>query len=391
MPFPVLLSACRTPIGKFQGALSTLSAPQLGAVVIEECLERLPLEKSEIDDVIMGNVLGAGVGQAPARQAALQAGIPESVSALTINKMCGSGLQAVMLAAQAVKAEEAELVVAGGMESMSQAPFLIRRDMAKFGHQQLLDAMLFDGLQCSMTGQGMGMYAEAVAQDHQISREALDEFALESHQRAVATEESGLFQYEIAPVTVKSRRGETSIESDETPRAEATLQQLSGLRPAFTKEGVVTAGNSSSISDGAAAVVVASEQYAEQNEIQPMARILASATSGLAPKDLFVAPILAVQTAVAKAGLNLSEIDLFEINEAFASQMIACMNGLELEADRVNIYGGAIALGHPIGASGARTLVTLLNGLEQTQKRLGVVALCLGGGNAVAMVVERLE
>jgi len=383
-----ILSACRTPIGKFRGSLSSLPVTELGAHVVRETVYRAGLEPGNIDEVILGNVLSAGVGQAPARQAALRAGLPPTVAALTVNKVCGSGLKAVMLAAQGVRCGDVELVVAGGMESMSQAGFVMPRDAHALGDRRLLDSLTHDGLTCSFSQQSMGEIAEGLAKQTGISRQEQDSFALESHRRAVAAAESGAFPAEIVPISMR-RSSEEFVSRDEGPRSDTSLERLSKLAPSFNSGGTVTAGNSSKISDGAAAVVVGSSKLAKSSGKRPLARIVASAGSGGEPQDVFTAPVEAIRRVVAKANRSLDEIDLFEINEAFAVQMLACMRELGLPADRVNIHGGAIALGHPIGASGARVLVTLLGALERLGGRLGVAALCLGGGNAVAMLVER--
>jgi acetyl-CoA C-acetyltransferase len=387
----LIAAACRTPIGRFQGNLSGLSATDLGAIVIREVLQRSRLPAETVDEVIMGNVLCAGAGQAPARQAALRGGLPATVSALTINKVCGSGLKAVMLAAQAIRAGEGDVLIAGGMESMSRAPWLLPRDHPDLGALTLADSMLLDGLTCAFGQSSMGVIAEDLASREGISREAQDAFSLQSHRLALAAQQTGMFQAELVPVTIRDKSGERVINQDEGPRGETSLERLAKLKPAFRSPGSVTAGNSSMISDGAAAVLVASEDAVQQHHLTPMARILAWASSGGPPEDLFIAPVEAIQQAVQKAGLAISDIDLFEINEAFAVQMIACMRRLGLSADRVNRHGGAIALGHPIGGSGARVLVTLLHVLHQSKARYGVAALCLGGGNAVAMVIERVE
>jgi acetyl-CoA C-acetyltransferase len=383
-----ILSACRTPIGKFRGALSSLPVTELGAIVVREAVRRAGASAADIDEVVMGNVLSAGVGQAPARQAALGAGLPPTVAALTINKVCGSGLKAVMLAAQAIRCGDADLVVAGGMESMSRAGFVLPRDAAPDAEPQQIDSMLYDGLTCAFTNQSMGEVAEDLAQRRDISREDQDQFALESHRRAIAAVDSGAFADEIIPVA--GRGGpDDHIRQDEGPRRDTSLEKLANLKPAFRAGGKVTSGNASIISDGAAAVVVGSEAAATRLGRRPLARIVAPATSGGEPQDVFTAPIEAIRQVVAKAGRTLADIDLYEINEAFAVEMLACIRELELPPDRVNVHGGAIAIGHPIGASGARVLVTLLGAMKQRGARLGVVALCLGGGNAVAMLVER--
>ncbi len=382
-----IISAARTPIGSFQGALKTLSATDLGAVAVEAVVERSGLELGQINEVILGNVITAGVGQAPARQAALKAGLPPTISAVTINKVCGSGLKAVMLADQAIRCGDATAIVAGGMENMTAAPHLARvRSGVKLGDTPLQDAMVLDGLTCSFEGCHMGLHAEHTAREYNVTRDMQDELALVSQQRAVQAIEEGVFTDEIVPVTVKSRRGETVVTTDEGPRPETTLEGLSGLRTVFDREGTVTAGNASTLSDGAAAVLVVDEEMAQSADWK--FRIVASCTSGTEPQDLFIAPVLAVRDAVEKAGWTLDDVDLYEINEAFASQIVACINELELDRSRVNIYGGGISLGHPIGASGARVLVTLIHALRRTGGQRGVASLCLGGGNAVAMAIE---
>ena len=382
-----IISAARTPIGSFQGAFKTLSATDLGAVAVEAVVERSGLELGQIDEVILGNVITAGVGQAPARQAALKAGLPATISAVTINKVCGSGLKAVMFADQAIRCGDAAAIVAGGMENMTAAPHLARvRSGVKLGDTPLQDAMVLDGLTCSFEGCHMGLHAEHTAREFNVTRDMQDEMALVSQQRAVQAIEEGVFSEEIVPVTVKSRRGETVVTNDEGPRPETTLEGLSGLRTVFDREGTVTAGNASTLSDGAAAVLVVDEEMAQSADWK--FRIVASCTSGTEPKDLFIAPVLAVRDAVEKAGWTLDDVDLYEINEAFASQIVACINELELDRSRVNIYGGGISLGHPIGASGARVLVTLIHALRRTGGQRGVASLCLGGGNAVAMAIE---
>jgi acetyl-CoA C-acetyltransferase len=389
MPTPVILSACRTPMGRLQGSLSSFTATQLGAIAVQAAVDRAGVRREEVNEVIMGSVLPAGVGQAPARQAALAAGLPETVAALTVNKVCGSGLKAVMLASQAIRAGDADVIIAGGMESMSHAPWLLPRETPKLGDRTLIDSMMHDGLTCAFSHKSMGEIAEALAARDGITRAMQDQYSGESHRRALAAQAEGAFDREMIPVTVRGRGGETIITRDEGPRAESTFEKLGSLAPAFSKTGTVTAGNASMISDGAAAVVVTSQTFAEQHNHRPLAKILASATSGTAPEDLFIAPVAALEQAVAKAGLKMSDIDLIEINEAFAVQMLACISRLKLSPERVNVHGGAIALGHPIGASGARVLTTLLYALARRQQRFGAAALCLGGGNAVALVIER--
>ena len=385
-----IIAGARTPIGKLLGALSTLTAPELGSFAIREAVKRSGLDPKQIEEVIMGNVLQAGVGQAPARQAALRAGLPPAVAALTVNKVCGSGLKAIMLADQAIRCGDAKVIVAGGMESMSRAPHFLpdSRRGCKFGSQQFLDVMIHDGLWCPTEKQGMGTLADTLAREQNVSRDAQDQFAAESHRRAIAALERGDFARETVPVSVTNRRGSVLVERDEGPRADASLESLAQLTPAFSATGTVTAGNSSQISDGAAAVVVVDEATAARIASPWKARIVASATSGVAPKDVFVAPVTAMKHVLDKAQLQLAEIDLVELNEAFAAQCLACFKPFELDQSRVNVHGGAIALGHPIGASGARVLVTLLHALSQRGLKRGLASLCLGGGNAVAMIVE---
>jgi len=393
MSQPVIVSAARTAIGKFQGALSGMSAAEIGALAFREALKRGAVPAGDIDEVILGNVVGAGVGMAPARQVALNAGLPDTISCYTVNKVCGSGLQAVMLAAQSIKAGDNKAVLAGGSESMSNAPFLLTkaRQGYGYGHGKLIDSLLNDGLECCVEKWHMGNAAEHIAKRFDISRDAADRFALESHKRAVAAQSGGKFKSEIVPVEIKQKKGPPVVfDTDEGPRAESTLEKLSSLKPAFDPSGVVTAGNASSLNDGAAAVVVTSAEYASQKGLKPLARILSYATSGVAPKDIFHAPALAVPESVKRAGLQLKDIDLFDLNEAFAVQALANVKVLEISADKVNVHGGAVALGHPLGASGARCLTTLLYAMIDRKARYGCTALCLGGGNAVAMVIERL-
>ena len=392
MPDAFIVAGCRTPTGRLLGGLSSVPAPQLGAAVIREAISRSHLSSDRVLEVIMGNVLTAGVGQAPARQAALAAGCSNEVAALTINKVCGSGLKAVMLADQAIRAGDADVIVAGGMESMSRAPHLLLNTRAgwKFGNQEAVDAMLHDGLFCAWEQTLMGNIADETARQHSISRTEQDAFAAESHRRAINAARQKAFAAEIIPVTIHGRRHERVIDTDEGPRDNTTPESLANLAAAFDKDGTVTAGNASQISDGAAAVVVTNRQVAAQIDSPIKARIVATATSGGAAKDLFVAPVAAIESVLAKAGITMHDVDLVELNEAFAAQCLACMRPLDLGSEKVNVRGGAIALGHPIGASGARILVTLLYALRDLGKERGVAALCLGGGNAVAMLVERV-
>jgi acetyl-CoA C-acetyltransferase len=390
----VILSAVRTPIGKFLGELSSFPAPRLGAVAVREALARTGMSPERVDEVIMGNVIQAGVGQNPARQAALFAGLPTTIAAFTVNKVCGSGLKAVMLAAQAIRAGDAEIVVAGGMESMSRAPFLLPnvRQGYKYGDQKTVDALIQDGLWCAFENWPMGDAAEHIATKCGIDRGDQDRFSAQSHRRAAAAWESGDFAAEIVAVPLTSggrKPAAASITKDEGIRPDSTADGLGKLKPAFRPDGTVTAGNASQLSDGAAALVVASVSAASRFGVKPLARIVSYATSGVDPKDIFIAPVTAVQMAAEKAGRKLSEIDLFELNEAFASQMLACNKELHIDESRINVNGGAIAMGHPIGASGARVLTTLVHALERRGLKRGIASLCLGGGNAVAMVVER--
>jgi len=396
---PVIVSATRTPIGRFLGGLSPLSAPELGAIAIREAVRRAGVSLDDIDEVIMGNVIQGGVGQAPARQAALKAGIPSSVSAMTINKVCGSGLKSVMLASQAIKAGDLQVAVAGGQESMSNAPFYVygMRNGVKAGDQTMVDGMIKDGLWCSSCDVHMGSHAEYTARKAEITRAQQDEFALSSHQKAVAAIESGKFKAEIVPVQIPGRKGPTTVDTDEGPRKDTSLDALAKLKPAFPpKSGsaenlTVTAGNAPGLNDGAAALVVTSEEYARAHGLTILARVTGYATGAVAPQDLFFAPIMAVRNLMAKSGTSISDYDLIEANEAFASQALADGNELAWAWDRVNVNGGAIALGHPIGASGARVLTTLLYALEDRNKERGLATLCLGGGDAVALSVERVN
>jgi acetyl-CoA C-acetyltransferase len=391
----VILSAVRTPSGRFQGSLSSLPATRLGAIVVKAAVERAGIaDPSEIDEVLMGNVVSAGLGQNPARQAALFAGLPESVGATTLNKVCGSALKAVMLAAQAIRAGDGDLFVAGGMESMSRAPFLIdgRTGNLRFGHAQLTDALLHDGLWDPFENWGMGNSAEFIAEVYGVTRQAMDEFALSSHQKAIAAIDAGKFKAEIVPVEIAGRKGEVTVfDTDETPRRDTSLEALAKLPPAFQKDGKVTAGNSPGLNDGAAAVVVASRAKAQMLGKKPLARIVGYAQAAVAPKYLFDAPAHAIPRLLEKVGWTLHEVDLIELNEAFAAQALA--NGTALKErgwdwSKVNVHGGAIALGHPIGASGARILTTLIYALRERGLRRGIAALCLGGAEAVSMAVE---
>jgi acetyl-CoA C-acetyltransferase len=389
---PVILSACRTPIGRYLGGLAPLSAPALGALVVHEAVRRAGLDPAAVEEVILGNVLQGGVGQAPARQAAIRAGLPGLVPSLTINKVCGSGLKAVMLAAQAVKAGDAQCVVAGGMESMSNAPHYVYglRSGIKAGNQQLVDGMIHDGLWDSFSNQHMGNLAEYTAKQARISRADQDQFALDSHRKAVAAMEACHFKDETVAVQVPGKKAATVIDKDEGPRKDTTLAALATLKPSFEQDGTVTPGNAPGLNDGASALVVTSLAFARAHGVKPLARVTAYATGGGEPKDLFFAPIVAVQNLLAKAKTTISDYDLIEANEAFAVQVLADGRALGWDWSRVNVHGGAIALGHPIGASGARVLTTLLYALKRYGKRTGLATLCLGGGNAVALSVEAL-
>jgi acetyl-CoA C-acetyltransferase len=388
----VIVSATRTPIGKFQGALKAFTSPQLGSIVVRSAIERAGIEASQVDEVIMGCVLQAGLGQNPARQAALDAGIPHKVSALTVNKVCGSGLKSVMLAAQSIALGDNEIVVAGGMESMSNAPYLLAkaREGYRMGNGEIIDSMIHDGLWCAFDQWHMGETGEVVAEKYGITRREQDEYAVNSNRRAAAAIKAGKFKDEITAVAVPQRKGDPMIcDTDESPRADSSLESLAKLKPAFRQAGTVTAGNASSISDGAAACVLTSAEMARSLGGAPMARIVAQATTGVEPRLVMMAPVDAVKRVAAKAGWRLPDVDLFELNEAFSAQAVALIRQLELDAERVNVNGGAVALGHPIGASGARVLVTLLYEMIRRDVRRGIASLCLGGGNAVALAVER--
>jgi acetyl-CoA C-acetyltransferase len=392
MPDAFLLSAARTPVGKFLGGLADVPAVELGAVALKAALERAKAPTNRVDAVVFGNVLQAGLGQNPARQSALKAGLPDSINAYTVNMVCGSGLKAVMLAAQAIRAGDAELIAAGGMESMSRAPHLLLGARAgwKFGDQNVVDSVVHDGLWCPFENWAMGEAAEHIAEKCSIKRSEMDAFAVESHARASAAWQAGAFNDEIVPVTVGKGDKARTVSRDEGVRPESACEGLAKLKPAFKAEGSVTAGNASQLSDGAAAVIVGTMRAAEQLGVQPMVRIVSYATSGVNPKDIFIAPVSAVKQVLDKAKLAIKDIDLFELNEAFAAQVLACNRDLGIDPVRINVHGGAIALGHPIGASGARVLTTLLYAMRKHTARRGLASLCLGGGNAVAMVVERV-
>jgi len=387
----LIIDGVRTPIGKYLGQLATLSAPQLGSLALQKLLERTGVGANDVDEVILGCVLQAGVGQNPARQAALHAGLPAQVPAWTVNKVCGSGLQAILLADRAIRAGDADCLLAGGMESMSQAPYLLRnvRKGWKYGDQQAIDAMIHDGLWCAWERRSMGLLAEETAQRWHISRSDQDQFAEQSHRRAAQAQKNHLFAKEIVPVRICRQEGILEVCHDEGIRPDTTVEALAQLKPAFADNGTVTAGNASMLSDGAAAVLVCSEDFARGHNLRAKVRLAASAVVAVEPRDLFIAPVVAIRKLLDRTGLRMSDVELFEINEAFAAQMVACIRELQLDRECVNIHGGAIALGHPIGASGARVLVTLLHALETHGLRRGIAALCLGGGGAVACLIER--
>ncbi len=390
----VIIAAVRTPVGKFQGSLSPFSAVDMGACVVREVVRRAGIEPAQVDEIIMGNVLSAGLGQNPARQAGLKGGLHPRVAAMTINKVCGSGLKAVALAAQSIQTENAEIVVAGGMESMTNCPYLLpqMRAGSRLGHAKVLDSMITDGLWDAYENFHMGMTAELVAEKYNISRERQDQYAVESHRRAVDATKSGRFKDEIVPVSIPQKKGEPiQFALDESPRADTSLEALAKLRPVFKPDGTVTAANAPGTNDGAAALVVTSLEKARQMGKQPLARIVGQAVSGVEPKWVMMAPVDAVRMLLKKVDWKLEDVDLFELNEAFAVQAIAVIEQLGLDPAKTNVNGGAVALGHPIGASGARILVTLLYEMARRNAKRGVAALCLGGGNAVALAVESLR
>ena len=390
----VILSAVRTPSGRFQGSLSGFTAPKLGSFVVKAAVERAGINPADIDEAFMGNVVSAGLGQAPARQAVIGAGLPSSVGATSLNKVCGSGLKAAMLAAQAIRAGDGQLFIAGGFESMSRAPYIVqgRSGEMRFGHLQLTDALLNDGLWCALENWGMGNAAEFIASEYNVTREAMDEFSYQSHRKAIAAMDSGKFKAEIVPVEIPGRKGEVTIfDTDEAPRRDTTLEGLAKLKPAFVKDGKVTAGNAPGLNDGAAAVIVASRAYAESHGHKPLAHIVGYAQYADEPKYLFRAPARAIPLLLRKIGWTLAEVDLVELNEAFAAQVLA--DGYALKDQgwdwaKVNVHGGAVALGHPIGASGARLLTTLIFALKNRGLKRGIASLCLGGSEAVAMAIE---
>lgn len=387
----VIVSAVRTAIGSFNGSLKNISAPELGAAVIKDALQQAGVQPEQVDEVIMGNVLQAGLGQNPARQAAIKAGLPESASSMTINKVCGSGLKAVHLAAQAIIAGDAEIVVAGGMENMSQAPYLLKnaRDGFKMGDQKLVDSMISDGLWCAFNDYHMGVTAENLCSKYEIGRSEQDEFAAASQDKAVKAIGEGKFKDEIVPIQIPQRKGDPLVfDTDEYPKKGTTAEKLGGLRPAFKKDGSVTAGNASGINDGAAALVVMSREKAEELGLKPLVVIKANASAGVDPSIMGIGPVTAVKKALDKAGMSLDQMELIEANEAFAAQSLAVDRELNFNKDILNVNGGAIALGHPIGASGARILVTLIHEMKRRNAKTGLATLCIGGGQGVATVVE---
>jgi acetyl-CoA C-acetyltransferase len=389
---PVIVSAVRTPVGRFLGGLSSLTAPELGSIAMREAISRSGLDANLVEEAILGNVVQAGVGQNPARQAALKSGMNIGSAATTINVVCGSGLKAVMLAAQAIRAGDANAIIAGGMESMSNAPYLIRgaREGFKAGHKELTDANMYDGLWCAFEHWRMGDAAEVTAREKHISREDQDAFALESHRRALAAMDSGAFKSEITPVTLEGKKGATVIDTDESPRRETNLAALEKLKPAFGKDGTVTAGNAPGLNDGAAALMVMSSDAARAHGLKPLAEILAYTVSGLEPKWFTMTPVPAVHALLERTGLAQSDVDLWEFNEAFAVQALAVLRELKIDQARVNVNGGAVALGHAIGCSGARILVTLLHALEARDLETGIASLCAGGASGLALAIRRL-
>jgi len=391
MAHSYIISAQRTPIGAFLGSLSGFSAPQLGAIAIKSALEKAGIAPDQVSEVIMGNVLTAGVGQAPARQAALGAGLPDSVPCLTINKVCGSGLKSVMLADQAIRCGDAEIVVAGGQESMTNAPYLLPKGRTgyRYGNGQVIDSMAFDGLTDAYALAPMGNFAEQCATECSIDRSMQDEYAIMSYTRAIEAQKSGAFADEITPVIIEDKKGNITIAEDEEP-GKVKFDKIPSLKPVFTKDGTVTAANASSIDDGAAAIIVASEVAVQKHQLKPIAKIIAQASFAQKPQDFNTAPISAIQSVLNKAGMSIDEIDLFEVNEAFAVTALAAKGTLGIPVEKMNVHGGAIALGHPIGASGARVLTTLLHALKRHGKKYGLATLCIGGGEASAVIVEAI-
>ena len=391
MAHSYIISAQRTPIGAFLGSLSGFSAPQLGAIAIKSALEKAGIAPDQVSEVIMGNVLTAGVGQAPARQAALGAGLPDSVPCLTINKVCGSGLKSVMLADQAIRCGDAEIVIAGGQESMTNAPYLLPKGRTgyRYGNGQVIDSMAFDGLTDAYALAPMGNFAEQCATECSIDRNMQDEYAIMSYSRAIEAQKSGAFADEITPVIIEDKKGNITIAEDEEP-GKVKFDKIPSLKPVFTKDGTVTAANASSIDDGAAAIVVASEEAVQKHQLKPIAKIIAQASFAQKPQDFNTAPISAIQSVLNKAGMSINDIDLFEVNEAFAVTALAAKGTLGIPVEKMNVHGGAIALGHPIGASGARVLTTLLHALKRHGKKYGLATLCIGGGEASAVIVEAI-
>jgi acetyl-CoA C-acetyltransferase len=387
----LILSAARTPVGSFNGSLATLTAPQLGAVAIKAALERAGVAPDQVSEVVFGNVLTAGIGQAPARQAALAAGIPNSVPCTTIAKVCGSGMKSVMMADQMIRCGDADIVVAGGQESMTNAPYLLdkARNGYRMGNGTIIDSMMHDGLTDAYDGVAMGVAADACAVSCEVPREAQDDFAVESYRRAQKSIADGLFKEEIAPVTIKDRKGETVVDTDEEP-AKTNFDKIPTLKPVFSKEGTVTAANASKINDGAAALVLAGEERAAELGLKPIATIIAQSSHAQAPLEFTTAPVDAIRKVLAKAGMTIGDIDLFEVNEAFAVVALAAKNALEIPHEKLNVNGGAVAIGHPIGASGARILTTLLHALKQRNLKRGLAAICIGGGEATALIVEMI-
>lgn len=387
----VIVSAARTPIGKFQGAYKDIPATTLGAFAVKAAVERAGVNPEVIDECVMGNVIGAGLGQSPARQAALGAGLPNTVGGLTINKVCGSGLKSVMLASAMLANGDARVIVAGGLENMTRGPYLLPQARAGYraGNAEIIDATMHDGLWCAFEQQPMGNSAEWIARAYGVSREDQDAFAFESHRRAVAAQDAGLFDAEIVPVEIALGKGKSyTLSADEPPRRDTDLEKLARLRPAFEADGTVTAGNAPGITDGAAALVLTTASFAEANGLKPLARIAGSGQAGVKPLEIFAAPPLAIQNLLARTNTSIDDYDLFELNEAFAAQAVANIRTAGIDPEKVNVNGGAIALGHPIGASGARVLVTLLNALQQRGGKRGIASLCLGGGEAVALAIE---
>jgi acetyl-CoA C-acetyltransferase len=387
----VIVSAVRTPTGKFLGGLKSFTAPQLGALVVAEAVRRAGIDPEIVDECVMGNVVSAGLGQNPARQAALRGGLPEHVAALTVNKVCGSGLKAVMLADQGIRVGDIDVAVAGGMESMSNCPYLLPRvrDGLRMGNGEVVDSMINDGLWCAFENRHMGNAGEIVAECYKVGRDSQDRYAADSHRRAARATDEGAFEEEMLPVTVASRKGDVVVARDEAIRPDTTVEALAALKPAFRPDGTVTAGNAPGVNDGASALVVMDSERAHSLDVAPLARIVAQATSGLAPKMVLMTPVEAVRRVAEKAGWKLQDVDLFELNEAFAVQAVAVLNELRIDPAKVNVNGGAVAMGHAIGSSGSRVLTTLLYALKRRNLKRGIATLCLGGGNGVALAIER--